>query len=74
MMIVYLYLDKHNPNLANRKSNGSLTDIQIHMPIKPVKTQDVEANVNKLYLELDISGSPLLNSIENEDLNNHISH
>jgi len=36
-MIIYLYLDKHNPKSAGRKSNGSLPGAQIHMPIKSVK-------------------------------------
>ena len=36
-MIVYLYLDKHNPKSASIKSNGSLQGAQIHMLIKPVK-------------------------------------
>ena len=30
-------LKKYNPKSANRKSNESLPDTQIHMPIKPVK-------------------------------------
>ena len=37
MIIIWLYLDKHNPKLASRKSNGSLPDAQIYVPIKPEK-------------------------------------
>ena len=41
---------------------------------KACKTQDVEADANELYLELDVSGLSLLDSIGDEDPNNHISH
>ena len=37
MIIIYLYLDKHNPKSASKKSNGSLPGAQIYVPIKPVK-------------------------------------
>jgi len=38
------------------------------------KTQDVEADTNELHLELDVIESPSLDSIRDEDPNNHISH
>jgi len=41
---------------------------------KACKTQDVEADANELHLELDVSGSPSLDNMGDEDPNNHISH
>jgi len=39
---------------------------------KAYKTQDIEAGTNELHLKLDVSGSPSLDNIGDEDPNNHI--
>ena len=39
---------------------------------KAHKTRDEEAGANELHLELDVSGSPSLDNIGDEDPNNHI--
>ena len=39
---------------------------------KVCKIRDVEAGANELYLEMDVSGFPSLDDIEDEDPDNYI--
>jgi len=71
-MIGYLYLYKHNPNINWQKGQWELTRYLDTCTSKVCKKWNVEAGANKLYLELDVSGSPSLDDIEDEDPGNHI--
>ena len=71
-MIGYLYLYRHNPNIDWQKDQWEFTRCPDTYTSKAHKTQDIETEANKLYLKLDISGSPLLDNIGDEDPNNHI--
>ena len=72
MMIGYLYLYKHNPNIDQQKSQWESSRCPDIYAYKAHKTQDVEASTNELHLELDVSRSPLLNNIGIEDPDNYI--
>ena len=72
MMIGYLYLYKYNPNIDWWKSQWKFTRCLDTCVSKAYKIRDVEAGTNELYLELDISGSSLLDDIGDEDPSNHI--
>ena len=72
MMIGYLYLYKHNPNIDWQKGQWEFTRCPDTCASKARKIQDVKAGANELHLELDVSRSFLLNNIGDEDLNNHI--
>jgi len=72
MMIGYLYLYKHNPNIDWRKGQWEFTRCPDTCTSKVCKTRDVEARANELHLEMDVSGFPLLDNIGDEDSNNHI--
>jgi len=72
MMIGYSYLYKHNPTINWQKGQWEFTRCLNIYTYKAHKTRDVEVGTNKLYLELDVSESPSLNNIEDEDPDNHI--
>ena len=72
IIIGYLYLYKHNPNINWQKGQWEFTRYPDTCTSKVYKIQDVETGANKLYLELDVSRSPLLDNIGDEDPNNHI--
>jgi len=72
MMIGYLYLYKHNPNINWQKGQWEFTRCPDTCASKARKIQDVKAGANELHLELDVSRSPLLDDIGDEDPNNHI--
>jgi len=72
MMIGYLYLYKHNPNIDWQKGQWEFTRCPDTCASKAHKIQDVEAEANELHLKLDVSGSSLLDDIGDEDPNNHI--
>jgi len=72
MMIGYSYLYKHNPNINWWKGQWEFTRCLDTCAGKVCKIWDVEAGANELYLEMDVSGFPLLDDIEDEDPNNHI--
>ena len=72
MMIGYSYLYKHNPTIDWQKGQWEFTRCLNTCAYKAHKTQDVEADANKLHLELDISRSPSLDNIGNKDPDNHI--
>jgi len=72
MMIGYSYLYKHNPNIDWQKGQWEFTRCPNTCTSKVCKTRDVEVRANELYLEIDISGFPLLDDIGDEDPNNHI--
>jgi len=72
MMIGYLYLYKHNPNINLRKGQWKFTRCPDTCANKVYKIQDVEAGANKLHLEINVSGFPLLDDIGDEDPDNHI--
>jgi len=72
MMIGYLYLYKHNPNIDWQKGQWEFTRCPDTCANKARKIQDVEAGANELYLEMDVSRFPSLDDIENEDPDNHI--
>ena len=71
-MIGYLYLYKHNPNIDWQKGQWEFIRCPDTYASKAHKTRDVEAGANKLYLELDVSGSLSLDNIGDEDPGNHI--
>jgi len=72
MMIEYSYLYKHNPNIDWQKDQWELTRCPDTYASKAHKIRDVEAGANELYLKLNISGSPLLDDIGDEDSDNYI--
>ena len=72
MIIGYLYLYKHNPTINWQKDQWEFTRCPNTYAYKAYKIQDIKAGANELYLELDVSGSPLLDNIEDEDPDNHI--
>jgi len=72
MMIGYSYLYKHNPNIDWQKGQWEFTRCPDTCASKACKIRDVEAGTNELHLELDVSGSPLLDDIGDEDPDNHI--
>jgi len=72
MMIGYSYLYKHNPTINWQKSQWEFTRCLNICAYKAYKTWDIEVGTNELYFELDVSESPSLNNIEDEDPNNHI--
>jgi len=72
IIIGYLYLYKHNPNIDWQKGQWKFTRYPDICASKAYKIRDVEAGANELHLKLDVSGSPSLDNIEDEDLNNHI--
>jgi len=72
MMIGYLYLYKHNPNINWRKGQWEFTRCPDTCANKVCKIQDVEAGANKLHLEINVSRFPLLDDIGDEDPDNHI--
>jgi len=71
-MIGYSYLYKHNPNIDWRKGQWEFTRCLDTYASKACKIWDVEAGANELHLELDVSGFPSLDNIEDEDPDNHI--
>jgi len=71
-MIGYSYLYKHNPTINWQKGQWKFTRCPDTYTYKAYKTRDVEAGVNELHLELDISGSPSLDNIGDEDSDNYI--
>ena len=72
IMIGYLYLYKHNPNIDWWKDQWEFIRCPDTYASKAHKTQDVKAGANELHLELDVSESPSLDNIGNEDPDNHI--
>ena len=72
MMIGYLYLYKHNPNIDWQKDQWKFTRCLDTYASKVHKTQDVEAGANELHLEMDVSEFPSLNNIGDKNPNNHI--
>ena len=72
IMIGYLYLYKYNPNINWQKGQWEFTRYLDTCTSKVCKIQDIEAKANELYLKLNVSGSPLLDDIGDEDPNNHI--
>ena len=72
MMISYLYLYKHNPNINWQKGQWKFTRCPDTCTSKVCKIQDVEAEANKLHLKMDVSGFPSLDDIGDEDPNNYI--
>ena len=72
MIIGYLYLYKHNPNINWQKGQWEFTRYLDTCTSKAYKIQDIEAKANELYLELDVSRSSSLDDIGDEDPNNHI--
>jgi len=72
MMIGYLYLYKHNPNIDWQKGQWEFTRCLDIYASKACKIRDVEAGANELHLELDVSRSPSLDNIGDEDPDNHI--
>jgi len=71
-MIGYSYLHKHNSNIDWQKGQWKFTRCPDTCASKACKIQDVEAEANKLHLKLDVSGSPSLDDIGDQDPNNHI--
>ena len=72
MMIGYSYLYKHNPTIDWQKGQWEFTRCLNTYAYKAHKTQDVEADANKLHLELDVSRSSSLNNIGDKNSDNHI--
>jgi len=72
MMIGYLYLYKYNPNIDWQKGQWEFTRYLDTYTSKAYKIQNIEAGANKLHFKLDVSKSPLLDNIGDEDPNNHI--
>jgi len=72
MMIGYLYLYKHNPNIDWQKGQWEFTRCLDTCTSKVHKIRDIEAGANELHLEIDVSGFSLLDDIGDKDPNNHI--
>ena len=72
MMIGYLYLYKHNPNIDWQKGQWEFTRCPDTYASKARKTRDIEAGANELYLEMLVSGFPSLDDIGDEDPVNNI--
>ena len=72
MMIGYSYLYKHNPNIDWQKGQWEFTRCLDTCTSKARKIRDIKAGANELHLKLDVSGSPSLDNIGDEDPNNHI--
>ena len=72
IMIGYLYLYKHNPNINWQKGQQEFTRCPDTCTSKACKIRDVEAEANELYLEINVSGFPSLDDIGDEDPDNHI--
>ena len=72
MMIGYLYLYKHNLTIDLQKGQLEFTRCLDTYAYKAYKIWDIKVGANELHLELDVSGSPLLDNIGDEDLDNHI--
>jgi len=72
MMIGYSYLYKHNPNIDWQKGQWEFTRCLDTCTSKVYKIQNIKAGANKLHLKLDVSKSPLLDNIGDENPNNHI--
>jgi len=72
MMISYLYLYKHNPKINWWKDQWEFTRCPNICTSKVHKIQDVKAEANKLYLEIDVSRFLLLDDIGDKDPNNYI--
>jgi len=71
-MIGYLYLYKHNPDIDWQKGQWKFTRCLDTCTSKVYKKQDVEAGLNKLYLEMLVSGFLSLDNIKDKDPGNHI--
>ena len=69
MIIGYLYLYKHNPNIDWQKGQQECLDTYAN---KVCKIRDEETGANKLHLKIDISRFPSLDDIGDEDPNNYI--
>ena len=72
MMIGYSYLYKYNPNIDWQKGQQEFTRCLDTYASKVHKIRDIEAGANELYLKLNVSGSPLLDDIGDENSDNHI--
>ena len=72
MMIGYSYLYKHNPNIDWQKGQWEFTRCLDIYASKAHEIWDIEVEANVLHLELDVSGSPSLDNIGDEDPGNHI--
>ena len=72
IMIGYLYLYKHNPNINWQKGQWEFTRCPDTCASKVHKIRDVEAGANELHLEMDVSRFLLLDDIGDEDPDNHI--
>jgi len=72
MMIGYLYLYKHNPNIDWQKGQWEFTKCLDIYANKVHKIRDVEAGANELYLKMDVSGFPSLDDIGDKDPDNNI--
>ena len=72
IIIGYLYLYKHNPNIDWQKGQWKFTRYPDTYTSKAHKIRNIEAKTNKLHLKLDVSRSFLLDDIGDEDPNNHI--
>jgi len=72
MIIGYLYLYKHNPNINWQKGQWEFTRCLDIYTSKVHKIQDVEVGANELYLKMDISRFPLLDNIGDENPNERV--
>ena len=72
MIIGYLYLYKHNPNINWWKGQWEFTRCLDTCTSKACKIWNVKAEANKLHFELNISRSSSLDNVEDEDPNNYI--
>jgi len=72
MIIGYLYLYKHNPNIDWWKDQWEFTRYLDTYASKAYKIQNIEAEANKLHFELDVSRFFSLDNIRDEDPNNYI--
>jgi len=72
MMIGYLYMYKHNPNINWQKGQWEFTRCLDTCASKVHKIWDVEAEANELHLGMDVSRFPSLDNIGDEDPDNHI--
>ena len=72
IVIGYLYLYKHNPNINWQKDQWEFTRCPDTCASKAYKTQNIEVGANKFHLKMFVSEFLLLDKIGDEDPNSNI--
>jgi len=72
MIIGYLYLYKHNPNINWQKGQWKFTRCPDICTSKVRKIQDIKVGANELHLKMDISRFLSLDNIGDENPNERV--